>query len=178
MLALLAALVANAPALHEPNRFLPGLETCSFLLPPHERVLAKLGRHGRTWTLACRGFGLPALLLGLARAARCPAQGGSRPRSLGGVKDGTTGQLAVPWRPRASGGADGDEGAQPRASKRDRSTGRSRCCISLAARIAYGACSGSGAHSTERTGTRLESTLPGSSLAPATAVQFLTCFSV
>ena len=50
-----------------PNRFLPGLETCSFLLPPHERVLAKLGRHGRTWTIACRGFGLPALLLGLAR---------------------------------------------------------------------------------------------------------------
>ena len=29
-----------------PNRLLPGLETCSFLLPPHERVLAKLGRHG------------------------------------------------------------------------------------------------------------------------------------
>ena len=49
-------------------------------------------------------FGLPALLLGLARAARCPAQGGSRPRSLGGVKDGTTGKLAVPWRPRASAG--------------------------------------------------------------------------
>ena len=73
-----------------------------FLLAPKSACSAKLGRHGRTWTLACRGFGLPALLLGLARAARCPAQGGSRPRSLGGVKDGTTGQLAVPWRPRAS----------------------------------------------------------------------------
>ena len=35
---------------------------------------------------------------------RRKGQGGSRPRSLGGVKDGTTGQLAVPWRPRASAG--------------------------------------------------------------------------
>ena len=35
---------------------------------PHERVLAKLGRLAgmAAPTLACRGFGLPALLLGLA----------------------------------------------------------------------------------------------------------------
>ena len=38
----------------------------SFLLPPHERVLAKLGRHGRTNFSMSRLRGLPALLLGLA----------------------------------------------------------------------------------------------------------------
>ena len=53
-------------------------------------------------------------------------------------------------------------------------------CISLAARIAHGACSGSCAPSTEHqsrcAGLQRTSTLPA--VAPATAVQFLTCFSV
>ena len=70
---------------------------------PQERVL---GQARPAWPhldfsmSRLRSAGSPAR--SFARAARCPAQGGSRPRSLGGVKDGTTGQLAVPWRPRAS----------------------------------------------------------------------------
>ena len=57
----------------------------------------------------------------------------------------------------------------------ERSIGWSRCCISLAARIAHGACSASGAPSTVEHRCSA-STLPA--VAPATAVQFLTCFGV
>ena len=56
----------------------------------------------------------------------------------------------------------------------ERSIGWSRCCISLAARIAHGACSASGAPSQHR--VQRKHALPA--VAPATAVQFLRCFSV
>ena len=119
--------------LAETEPCVPGLIDVPFFVSfntPHERVLAKLGRHGRANFSMCRGFGLPALLLGLAAgggngqtcalsAAKKVVKDTDSMKLQGtetemteenskeerGVKYGTrpgTGQLAVPWHPSAS----------------------------------------------------------------------------